>query len=70
MVVSGSIKANVGHVEAGSGIASVVKAILMLERGEIPPVAMFDSVNPEIDVEFYNLKVSYNCVSQILGPPE
>lgn len=30
----------------------------MLERGVIPPNALFDELNPEIDAEFYNLKVS------------
>ncbi|PVI01618.1 hypothetical protein DM02DRAFT_590921 [Periconia macrospinosa] len=53
----GSIKANIGHIEAGSGIASVVKAILVLEKGIIPPNALFDDLNPKIDAEFYNLKV-------------
>ncbi|KAJ4288369.1 hypothetical protein N0V90_011603 [Kalmusia sp. IMI 367209] len=53
----GSIKSNIGHIEAGSGIAGVVKAILILERGVIPPNALFDKINPDIDCDFYNLEV-------------
>ncbi|KAH9893812.1 thiolase-like protein [Xylariomycetidae sp. FL2044] len=45
----GAIKANVGHLEGCSGIAGVVKAILVLERGEIPPIAGFKDLNSQID---------------------
>lgn len=55
---SGSIKANIGHIEAGSGIAGIIKAVLVLERGIIPPNALLDNINTEIDMDFYNLKVS------------
>ena len=33
----GSAKPNVGHLESASGVAGLVKAILMLENGAIPP---------------------------------
>jgi len=34
----GSIKANIGHLEAKSGLAGLIKTVMMLERGVIPPV--------------------------------
>jgi hypothetical protein len=53
----GSVKANIGHIEGGSGLAAIVKAILVLEKGIIPPNALFEKLNPNIDADFYNLQV-------------
>ncbi|CAH0051130.1 unnamed protein product [Clonostachys solani] len=44
----GSVKANLGHLEGTSGIASLVKVVLMLERGIIPRIANFESLHPNI----------------------
>ncbi|RYP24065.1 hypothetical protein DL765_000793 [Monosporascus sp. GIB2] len=51
----GSIKANVGHLEGASGLAGVLKAIMILERGIIPPNALFEQLNPNIDAKDANL---------------
>ncbi|ETS76597.1 hypothetical protein PFICI_11984 [Pestalotiopsis fici W106-1] len=53
----GSIKANIGHLEGSSGPAGVIKAIMMLERGIIPPQALFESLNPAIDAATHNIKI-------------
>jgi hypothetical protein len=55
---SGAVKSNVGHLEGASGIAGVIKAIMVLEKGIIPPNANFESLNPKIDAEFLNIKAS------------
>lgn len=54
----GSIKANIGHTEAASGLAAVIKVALMLEHGQIPPQALFERHNPRIDFDALNIKVS------------
>jgi acyl transferase domain-containing protein len=57
ILCSGSVKANIGHLEGASGLAGIVKAVLMIENGLIPPQAVFEKTNPNIDAEFYNIKV-------------
>jgi acyl transferase domain-containing protein/acyl-CoA synthetase (AMP-forming)/AMP-acid ligase II/surfactin synthase thioesterase subunit/acyl carrier protein len=47
----GSVKANLGHLEACAGAASVIKLILALERGEIPPQINLSELNPQISLE-------------------
>ncbi|KAB8271955.1 putative polyketide synthase [Aspergillus minisclerotigenes] len=47
-IVIGAVKPNFGHSEGASGITSVIKAVLSLEYGTIPPNAHFEKPNPEI----------------------
>ena len=56
-VVVGSIKSNIGHLEATSGLASVIKTALMLERGFYAPNCDFQTPNPKIPFQELNLKV-------------
>lgn len=53
----GAVKANIGHLEGTSGIAGIIKTILVLEKGIIPPIATLDRLNPRIDEDFLRLKV-------------
>lgn len=55
----GSIKSNVGHLEATSGIASVIKVVLAFENDAIPPSVNFEAPNPKIP--FRNLKLKVKC---------
>lgn len=45
----GAVKSKVGHLERGCGLAGVIKTIMVLERGIIPPNAGLESVNPAIN---------------------
>ena len=54
----GAVKANIGHLEGCSGLASVIKTILVLERGIIPPIAGFETLNHNIDSHELRLHVS------------
>ena len=45
----GSVKTNLGHLDAAAGVTGLIKAALTLERGRIPPSLHFEEPNPEID---------------------
>ncbi|KAK8014373.1 hypothetical protein PG990_007669 [Apiospora arundinis] len=56
-VYIGSLKSNIGHLEGGSGTAQVIKAIFMLEQGQIPPSLYYEKPNPHIPMDDWNLRV-------------
>jgi len=45
----GSVKGNIGHLDAASGVVGIIKTALMLHHKKIPPVANFTAPNPQID---------------------
>lgn len=44
----GSVKGHVGHTEGASGIISLIKVLMMIHEGFIPPQASFNKLNPTI----------------------
>jgi acyl transferase domain-containing protein len=47
----GSIKSNLGHTDAAAGAAGLLKAVLALERRQIPPTLHFTAANPHLGLE-------------------
>jgi phthiocerol/phenolphthiocerol synthesis type-I polyketide synthase E len=47
----GSLKANIGHLDAAAGIAGLIKTIMALEHQELPPLVNFNSPNPQLDLD-------------------
>ncbi|KAE8314467.1 hypothetical protein BDV41DRAFT_575726 [Aspergillus transmontanensis] len=55
-LIVGAVKTNIGHLEATSGLAGIVKTVLVLERGFIPPNINFKKLNPKIKAREWDLE--------------
>lgn len=53
----GSVKTNIGHLEAAAGVAGVIKTALALKHGELPPSLHFESPNPHIPFDQLPIRV-------------
>ncbi|MBV9578635.1 MAG: type I polyketide synthase, partial [Chloroflexi bacterium] len=47
----GSVKTNLGHLDAAAGVAGLLKTVLALQHAQIPPSLHFRSPNPNIDFD-------------------
>ena len=47
----GAVKANIGHLEVASGAAGLLKTVLAVENGKVPPLANFRRLHPAISLE-------------------
>ncbi len=53
----GSVKSNIGHLEAGAGVAGLIKTALCLHKNQVPANLHFNTPNPELNYENSVLKV-------------
>jgi acyl transferase domain-containing protein len=58
----GSVKTNVGHLEAAAGIAGLIKVVLALEQETIPPHLHFREPSPHIPWERLPVKIPIECI--------
>jgi len=54
----GSVKASIGHLEAGAGIASVLKILTMMQHRQIPPQLHLNELNPAIKLSGSRLSIA------------
>ena len=70
-ILVGSVKGNIGHLEAASGLAAMVKSIFAIEKGLIPPSINFEKPNKDIPLKDWKLKVRLDlrstCWFELIG---
>jgi acyl transferase domain-containing protein len=64
----GSVKTNIGHLDAAAGVTSFIKTVLALKHKELPPSLHFTKPNPQID--FANSPFYVNARLREWQPPE
>jgi phthiocerol/phenolphthiocerol synthesis type-I polyketide synthase C len=64
----GSVKTNLGHLEAAAGIAGFIKAVLAVQHGDIPPSLHFSRWNPGIDASSTRFFVPTKTTPWPAGP--
>ncbi len=62
----GSVKTNIGHLEAAAGIAGFIKTVLCVAHGEIPRSLHYHSLNPQISIDPARVEVA---AARIPWPP-
>lgn len=57
-ILVGSVKTNIGHTEAVSGLAAIIKTAFALKHGQIAPNLNYEETNPKISLDEWHLQVS------------
>ncbi|NGN62859.1 polyketide synthase [Streptomyces sp. A7024] len=58
----GSVKTNIGHAEAAGGIAGLIKTVLSLEHGQVPPSLHLNTPHPQVAWDTLPLSVPAGLV--------
>ncbi|KAL8783966.1 MAG: hypothetical protein Q9195_009231, partial [Heterodermia aff. obscurata] len=62
-LIVGAVKPNIGHLESASAMTGLIKTLLVLERGLVPPNINFEKLNPEIKADEWNLQFPLEVTS-------
>lgn len=60
-IAVGALKANVGHLDNAAGLAALIKTLLVVKTGVVPPVAGFTRLNPLLETAGSPLYVPTEC---------
>lgn len=54
----GSVKSNIGHLESASGLAGLIKTVMILEKGYIPPNINLEEIKSGLEDQIQQIRVS------------
>ena len=57
-LLMGTVKTNIGHLEAAAGVAGIIKVVLAMRRGAIPKHLHFDAPNPHLEWDLLPVRVT------------
>ena len=60
----GSVKTNIGHLEAAAGMAGLIKVLLMLKNGKIPPSLNLKNENPLLGLKNSAIKIAKDNIQE------
>ncbi|MFI5780658.1 type I polyketide synthase [Nocardia sp. NPDC051570] len=66
----GSVKSNIGHLDAAAGVTGLIKAVLAIETGTVPATLHFTEPNPEFDWDTAPFTVNPKTVEWSAGRAE
>ena len=69
-VLVGTVKGNLGHLQAAGGIAGLIKVVLSIQHGAVPGTLNLDTVNPELDLAGTRLVIPAETTSWPALPGE
>ncbi|OIW27857.1 hypothetical protein CONLIGDRAFT_619446 [Coniochaeta ligniaria NRRL 30616] len=61
-LVVGAVKSAIGHTEGASGLAGIIKSVMILESGIIPPNTNFEKANPKIPLDKWRLRLPLQSI--------
>lgn len=64
----GSVKTNVGHLDVAAGMTSLIKTVLAIRSGTIPPTLHFTAPNPRIDLAASPFFINTELIDWPAGP--
>ncbi|QKX62349.1 uncharacterized protein TRUGW13939_09508, partial [Talaromyces rugulosus] len=68
-VLVGSVKTNIGHTEPVSGLAAIIKTALAMKNRQVPANLNYETSNPKIKLEDWNLRVPTNLMAWPINKP-
>lgn len=63
LVVVGSVKTNLGHLESAAGMAGMMKTVLAMEHGVIPKIVGLNNLNAKLKLDEWGLKLNKKLIS-------